>query len=171
MRGRRAWWGTTVRIVGAKLAIALALAVSDRRQLPADYWLLDTTTELEVGAPVAMSGVVVGQVVASKQRGDTTFLRVRFTSEMSRLPRSQILWLQRVGMEGLVALEMASAQSGDRESVERGGRLRVIFETPSTDQRALGRDLSPSDETSPPFLWRPKPPGSPASLHIPLPST
>src|SRR5688572_18614897 len=124
MRGRT-WWVKTVRIVGAKLAIAVALAVPEGRQRPGNYWLLNAPAGIEPGAPVAMSGVIAGRVVAKKERGDTTFLRVVFTADMNSLPRDRILWLRGVGSEGLVALEPASSHGTRRGSVERGGQLRV----------------------------------------------
>ncbi len=170
MRERRTVWLKTVRLVGAKLAIGLVLAIPDGRQRPANYWLVEATSGLEAGASVAMSGVVVGRVAAKRQRGDTTFLRVQFTGRTSDLPRSRILFFERVGLEGLVAVEVTSAQDGDTESVKRGGRVRVIFEEPPTDRRGVGGDR-PSDETPSPFLWQPIPSGPPASPRLPLRST
>ena len=173
MRRRRTWWAKTVRIVGAKLAIAVALAIPDGRQRPGNYWLLNAPAGIQPGAAVAMSGVIAGRVVAKNERGDTTFLRVVFTAEMNRLPRDRILWLQRVGSEGLVALELASSHDAKGASVERGGQLRVVFEeeTPPTDSRSVGRPPEPSDELSAPPRWRPIPPGPAASLRAPLLST
>lgn len=173
MRRRRTWWAKTVGIVGAKLAIALALAIPDGRQRPGDYWLLDAPAGIEPGAAVAMSGVIAGRVVAMKERGDTTFLRVVFATKMGRLPRDRILWLQRAGSEGVVALEPASSHDAKRGSVERRGQLRVIFEeeAPSTDSRWVGRPPDPSDELSAPPLWRPIPPAPAALLRQSLLST
>ena len=166
MRGRT-WWVILVRVVGVKLAIALALTLRDGGRGPANYWLLDAAHGIETGAFVAMSGIVVGRVTAKKQRGDTTFLRIGFTAKWDGLPRSRILMLERVGVEGLVAVELASGEDGPGKGVERGGQLRVIFETPTTDPR----DPRSSDATPSPFLWKPIPSGSPASLRPPLRST
>jgi ABC-type transporter Mla subunit MlaD len=166
MRGRT-WWVKTVRMVGAKLAIALALTVADSRQGSANYWLLDATPGVETGAPVAMSGIVVGRVIAKKQRGDTTFLRIGFTAQMGRLPRSQILTLQGVGLVGLLAVELATGEDRPGRGVKRAGQLRVILGTPATD----ARDPRSSDETPSPFMWQPIPSSPPASLRLPLRST
>jgi hypothetical protein len=168
---RRTWWVKTARIVGAKLAIAVALTVGDGRQRPGNYWLLDAPPGIEPGAPVAMSGVIAGRVVAKKEHGDTTFLRVVFTAEVNKLPRDRILLLQRVGLEGLVALELASSPDAKRGPVERGGELRVIFETPPTDSRSVGSAPRPSDELWSPPVWRPIPPGPAAPLGQSLLST
>ena len=166
MRGRT-WWVKTVRMVGAKLAIALALTVPDSRQRPANYWLLDAAPGVETGTPVVMSGIVVGRVTVKKQRGDTTFLRIGFSGQIGRLPPSRILMLQRVGLEELVAVELAPGEDGSGKGAKRGGQLRVISGTPSTGARGPRS----SGETPSPFLWQPIPLNRPASVHLPLRST
>ncbi len=157
-----------MRVVGAKLAIALALAVPDSRQPVVNYWLVDAALGLEAGASVAMSGIIVGRVVATREHGDTTFLKVQFTADTRSLSRSRMLLVQREGAEGMVVVETASGQGG--ASVKRGGRVRVIFQDPPIEGGGAdgGR---PSEETRPPYLWHPLPPSPAAPRLAPLRST
>jgi hypothetical protein len=149
-------------MVGAKLVLTLLLGIPGNSQRAVDYWLLDNAFGLEVGTPVAMSGRFVGRVAAKKQRGDTTFVTVWYAN-VHGLPRSPIMWLQRLGFEGVIALEIASGRNGEGTSVARGGRLHVISDS-LLDSGSLSPGYRSSEEAPRPFVWQPIPPGSPPRI-------
>jgi hypothetical protein len=119
-RNRIAW------MVGTKVALTLALTVPLDWRGPPEYWALAPFPGLEPGALVTLGGVLVGRVTSKTERGDTTFLGVRFSRGVDRLPGSRVVRLQRLGPNGEVALEIRPDRQGGTRSFARGGFVRVL---------------------------------------------
>jgi hypothetical protein len=119
---------TLVRILGTKVALTIALAVPLKYSGPVEYWALTTMPGLRPGSPVALYGQVIGRVVATTWRGDTTFIRVRFKRDAHRLPGSRVVQLRLVGFgkNEQMALEIRPNERSPFEPYTLGGKLHVL---------------------------------------------
>jgi hypothetical protein len=109
---------------------------------------------LEPGALVTLGGVLVGRVASKTERGDTTFLGVRFNRGVGRLPGSHVVRLRRLGLNGEVALEIRPDRRGGTGSFVRGGLVRVLPADP------------PSPSEWPPMATPRGPPQSPPIFQL-----
>jgi hypothetical protein len=158
-----------VWIVGTKVALTLALTFPLNCRGSVEYWALTTMPGLRPGSPVALYGEIIGRVVATSWRGDTTFIRVRFKPDAHRLPGSRVVQLRLMGFgrKEQMALEIRPREHSRFESFTLGGKLRV-----------LPRDLHPYPlpDSRPPSMMAPPPPavrhfiplGPPPSRRPPL---
>jgi hypothetical protein len=99
-----------------------------------DYQSLSTPPAVRSGMPVMLSGQLVGYVVATPRRGDTTVIRVRFDRRARPLPGGRVAALRRIGLgEDDVALEFRPTPRRGWECFARRDWLRVLPAPPRPD--------------------------------------
>jgi hypothetical protein len=121
MSRRRFVW-----MVATKVAFTLAVMLPSKPRNAVEYRVLSALSGVRAGTPVILAGQLIGEVVATNRRGDTTFLHVRFNRGAERLSGSRSVALWRMGLAQDVALEILLAPRRDRGSFARGGWLRVL---------------------------------------------
>jgi hypothetical protein len=120
MNRRKLTWMVATKVA---FTIAVMLPLDPRRAV--EYRSLATLSGVGAGTPVTFAGQLIGQVVATSRRGDTTILHVRFNRGAERLPGSRSVALRRMGLGQDVAIEILFGPRRSRESFARGGWLRV----------------------------------------------
>jgi hypothetical protein len=140
-------------IVATKVAFTLAVMLPLHPRGAVEYWAPSGLSGVRAGTPVVRSGQLIGQVVATSSRGDTTFLRLRFTRGAERLPHGDLAELVRVGLgQDDVALEFHGVPRRGRLSPGHGGWLRVIRSSPARDLRPEVVPLPTRLPEQPPLL-------------------
>jgi len=164
MTRRRARHSRIASVLAAKAVTALALALPTSLRRPTvEYRALSSLPGLEPGAPVTLAGQLIGEVISTDRRGDTTVLRVRFVRGAERLPGGRGVRLRRLGYApDVMALEIRIESRSERPRHERsfalGGWLEVL---PSDPAERLFMDARQRRQLAPPA-----PP--PAILLLPL---
>jgi hypothetical protein len=117
-------------MVATKVAFTLAVMLPSKPRNAVEYRVLSALSGVRAGTPVTLAGQLIGQVVATNRRGDTTFLYVRFNRGAKRLSGSRLVALRRMGLGQDVAFEILRAPRRGRDSFARGGWLQVLPQFP-----------------------------------------
>ena len=149
MRRARIVW-----VIGAKLAIALALSLPvNFRRTSVEYRTLGSLDALEAGALATLAGQRIGKVVAVRPHRDTTPLRVEYARGAEHLLGSRTVRLRRMGLDLSVVLEISLEPSSARRlavgSFALGEWLTVGPDPPS--ERPL-RSRRSAERTLPPLF-------------------
>jgi hypothetical protein len=143
-----------VWIVGTKVALTFVLTFPLNCRGSVEYWALTTMPGLRPGSPVALYGEIIGRVVATDWRGDTTFIRVRFKRNAHRLPGSRVVQVRLTGFgkKEQMALEIRPNEHARFESYTLGGKLHVL--PGDLHPYPLRREPPPSMMLPPPPAFR-----------------
>jgi hypothetical protein len=157
-----------VWIVGTKVALTLGLTFPLNCRGSVEYWALTRMPGLRSGSPVALYGEIIGRVVATDWRGDTTFIRVRFKRNAHRLPGSRVVQVRWMGFgkKEQMALEIRPNEHPRFESYTLGGKLHVL--PGDLDPHPLRWDRPPGMMVPPPVFRESIPVVPPPSRRPPL---